>query len=344
MKKCVRRWLNRYKNQRFKIKFEARTGVSIEALITDCESAVYNKVGYPVFTKFRDLGGANNHGMLMHYSVTDRKPVAISKIEQRIFAHREYRFSSWQRDYRGSSLSAEPLGLIPVSDDGFSCFISSVLDHPLVFSYSKAEHLFKRIGQQPELVSNLALSGNKAGLKDELDDSTRIKSILVHLVSQFGSDNSEHFYAEFLQQRKHLFLNTPELFITLQSLMDSMYNQLKTCDLTVYEGLVHGDFKQQNILEYEDSYRVIDCQYYTYGIRLWDLAFLYSKDKNGFKKISPQLEKFVLFEEKALILFFYVIASIINVKKKRANKVMINQLSPAVQKMTELLSHLEFKD
>jgi hypothetical protein len=337
MKKLIRRWLNRYKNQRRKKQFESQVGMNLDSLIKSCEEIVLEKTGNKIYTKFRDLGGANNHGMLLHYSVLTGKPIAISKIEESSLAEREYRFLSWQKDYRANSLCAEPVGLTPVSEQGFRCLITSVLEHPQIFSYSQAQQLFHVLGQQPEKVSFLSLIGEKESLRKEINDSTKIKSILVHLVSQFSSDNAENFYKAFLQEREGLFESNQNLFITLQSLMNSIYTKLKSYDMTVHEGLVHGDFKQQNIMEYDDSYRVIDCQYYTYGIRLWDLAFLYSKDENGFDNVKQQIEKLPLTEEKLLIIFFYLIASLINVKKKRSNKVIKSQLFPITLYANQLL-------
>lgn len=339
MMKMLRRLLSSYKNSRKKCNFERATGVGLDELIKSCEDVVVRKNGGSIYTEFQDLGGANNHGMLMHYAVKSNQAVAISKIEDRFLAEREHRFLTWQNNYRQNSLSATPLGLVRVPDRDFSCFISTVLEHPVTFSYTKAIQLYQKLGQQPDLISYLALSGRKEELKDEIDASTNIKSILVNLISDFGSDNSEIFYKEFLQGKDNLFINNHNLFIKLIDLMDSIYKILNTYDLTRYMGLVHGDFKPQNILEYKDSYRVIDCQYYTYGIRLWDIAFLYSKDVNGFKALCCEFDNFPLFEEKALLAFFYVIASLINVKEKRANEVIKYKISPAVEHLDYLLSN-----
>lgn len=339
MKKLIRRWIYRYKNRRRQARFESLTGLSLDTLIKSCEDIVQKKTGDEVYSKFRDLGGANNHGMILHYSVRSNQAVAISKIEESSLAEREYRFLEWQRDYRDNALSAEPIGLTHVSEQEYCCFITSVLKHPKVFSYSQAQQLFHSLGQQPEKVSFLSLTGEKEGLKDEINDSTRIKSVLVHLVSQFGLDNSESFYKTFLKEREGLFDTNQDLFIALQSIMNSIYTELKSYDMSVHEGLVHGDFKQQNIMACADTYRVIDCQYYTYGIRLWDLAFLYSKDTKGFVNVKPEIDRFSKYEEKALVLFFYIIASLINLKKKRARLVINNQISPAVVLIIELLAN-----
>jgi hypothetical protein len=338
MKKILRRWLSKYKNSRKKDNFERATGVGLDALIKSCEEVVFRTTGSAVYTEFQDLGGANNHGMLMHYATSNDQPVAISKVEDHVLAEREHRFLTWQKNHRKNSLSANPLGLVRVPDHDFSCFISTVLEHPVTFSYPKAIQLYKRLGQKTDLISYLTLSGRKEELKGEIDATTNIKSILVNLVSDFGTDNSEIFYKDFLQRKENLFINNHDLFIKLQDLMDRIYTILKTYDLTRYIGLVHGDFKPQNILEYKESYRVIDCQYYTYGIRLWDIAFLYSKDVYGFKTLNADLENFPLYEERILLTFFYVIASLINVKKKRADGVIKNKISPVMVYAINLLA------
>jgi hypothetical protein len=344
MNKSIRRWLNRYKNQRRKKQFEGLVGLSLDSLVKSCEEIVLKKTGDKVYSKFRDLGGANNHGMLLHYSVQSNQPVAISKIEESSLAEREYRFLEWQKDHRANALAAEPLGLASVSAQGYSCLITSVLQHPQVFSYFQAQQLFHLLADLPEKVDQLSLMGNKESLKDEIDDSTKIKSILVHLVSQFGTDAADDFYKAYLKEREWMFDNDPSLYIKLQHLMKGLYVTLKSYDMADYEGLVHGDFKQQNIMEYSDSYRVIDCQYYTYGIRLWDLAFLYSKDTSGFDNIREQIDKTSLFEEKLITIFFYIVASLINVKKKRTGKVIKYQILPAALYASQQLGFKEYNE
>jgi hypothetical protein len=341
MKRQVRSWLNRYKNQLKKKQLEKLIGTDLRSIIKSCESILLEETGELVYTKFRDLGGANNHGMLLHYSIATNKPVALSKVEEHVLAEREYRFLAWQNKYRKSELAAIPLGIIQIENTAYSCFISSILDKPKTFSYSQAEFLFQRIGEQPELLSHLALDGCKEHLIRELDSSTRIKSILVNLVSNFKTKDAERFYKEFLLDRKVIFSNNKSFYINLKAAMDDTYCVLKECDLKIYEGLVHGDFKQQNILNDFNQYKVIDCQYYTYGIRLWDLAFLYSKDERGFEYIRTNISKFLSLNERLLLVFFYLLAGLINVKKKKINKVIIKKTSPALEYLTLLLSSSE---
>jgi thiamine kinase-like enzyme len=100
---------------------------------------------------------------------------------------------------------------------------------------------------------------------------------------------------------------------------------------------VHGDFKPQNILTDNDGYKVIDCQYYTYGIRLWDLAFLYSKDVNGFSRIINHIDAHDLRDEKLLLVFFYLIASLMSVKQKRAKKIIEMKIIPAVEYANKII-------
>jgi hypothetical protein len=337
VKKQIRRWSNWYKNQQKKSKFKKLVGADLMSLINSCESIILSNTGDQVYTKFRDLGGVNNLGMLIHYSIIHNRAVAISKIEENSLAEREYRFLVWQERYRKCALSAVPIGVAKIQD--YTCFISSVLTQPQSFSYSLAERLFQTMGQDSELLSHLALNGSKEGLSDEIDDSTKIKSILVNIVSQFNTENSSIFYKTFLLERESLFFTNPVMFSKLTSVMSDLYDYLVTRDLKSYEGLVHGDFKPQNILQDGKVYKAIDCQYYTYGIRLWDLAFLYSKNEGGFDKVKFRIDTLKKIDEKLFVLFFYLLASLINVKKKRARTTINNKLIPALNYANKLIKH-----
>jgi hypothetical protein len=336
VKKQIRRWSNWYKNQQKKSKFKKLVGADLMSLINSCESIILSNTGDQVYTKFRDLGGVNNLGMLIHYSIIHNRAVAISKIEENSLAEREYRFLVWQERYRKCALSAVPIGVAKIQD--YTCFISSVLAQPQSFSYSLAERLFQTMGQDSELLSHLALNGSKEGLSDEIDGSTKIKSILVNIVSQFNTENSGIFYKTFLLERESLFFTNPVMFSKLTSVMSDLYDYLVTRDLKSYEGLVHGDFKPQNILQDGEVYKAIDCQYYTYGIRLWDLAFLYSKDEGGFDKVKFRIDTLKKIDEKLFVLFFYLLASLINVKKKRARTTINNKLIPALNYANKLIN------
>ncbi|MFT5718043.1 MAG: hypothetical protein ACI9T7_002245 [Oleiphilaceae bacterium] len=336
MKKQIRRWSNWYKNQQKKSKFKKLVGADLMSLINSCESIILSNTGDQVYTKFRDLGGVNNLGMLIHYSIIHNRAVAISKIEENSLAEREYRFLVWQERYRKCALSAVPIGVAKIQN--YTCFISSVLAQPQSFSYSLAERLFQTMGQDSELLSHLALNGSKEGLSDEIDGSTKIKSILVNIVSQFNTEKSGIFYKTFLLERELLFFTNPVMFSKLTSVMSDLYDYLVTRDLKPYEGLVHGDFKPQNILQDGEVYKAIDCQYYTYGIRLWDLAFLYSKDEGGFDKVKFRIDTLKKIDEKLFVLFFYLLASLINVKKKRARTTINNKLIPALNYANKLIN------
>jgi thiamine kinase-like enzyme len=335
VKKQIRRWSNWYKNQRKKSQLETLIGAELMPLIKSCENIISDSIGEHVYTKFRDLGGVNNLGMLMHYSIESHRAIAISKIEECLLAEREYRFLTWQKNYRRGVLSAVPIGI--AKTQSYTCFISSVLEQPETFSYFQAEHLFEVMGEDSQFLSYLALDGNKENLANEIDGSTKIKSVLVNIVSQFNTNKADAFYKQFILERNSLFSSDQELYLKFKNVMHDIYDLLKTRDLKSFEGLVHGDFKPQNILTDNDGYKVIDCQYYTYGIRLWDLAFLYSKDVNGFSRIINHIDAHDLRDEKLLLVFFYLIASLMSVKQKRAKKIIEMKIIPAVEYANKII-------
>lgn len=335
MKKIIRSWVSSHKDRRILGKLKKLLGPQLQILIDRCELLVSECVDEPVYTKVRDLGGVNNLGMLMHYSIKNNAPVAISKIEKDSLAERENRFLQWQKEFHSNTLAAEPFGIISVTEN-YTCFVSSALTEIQHFSYDKATSLFQRLGREPDLLSHLAIKGRKEALIHEIDDSTNIKSILVHLVSQFDTPAAEVFYKNKISQKEEIFSKEPALFIELQSCMEKAYHFLSAKDLSPFEGLVHGDFKSQNILEDGKLYKVIDCQYYTYGIRLWDLAFLFSKNEK-FHNVEKHINKHDLIEEKLFLVFFYLVATIMSTKQKRAEKVLIQQLNPSIQYLKHLL-------
>lgn len=340
MKKLIRNWLYGYKDRRKKNQLQKLLGAKLSMLINECEAIVKEQTQENVYTKIRNLGGVNNFGMLMHYSLKNDKPLAISKIEINELAERENRFLQWQKKYHDNILAAEPFGITKKIEERYTCFISSVLIEPKQFSYSKAKNLYQRLGNNSESLSFLAINGKKETLIDEIDDSTNIKSILTHLVSRFSTENAEVFYKRIISRNKELFSLSCLVFSDLQKCMGKTYSILSAVNLSSYEGLVHGDFKAQNILEDNELYKVIDCQYYTYGIRLWDLAFLYSKNEK-FHKIQRYIDEFELIEERLFIIFFYLLAVITNAKKKRVKKISHNQLLPALEYLKHLLNTLQ---
>jgi hypothetical protein len=339
MKELIRNWLRSYKDRRSKHKLQVLLGTKLKTLVDACETIVVEHTGEYVYTKIRDLGGVNNFGMLIHYSIKNNEPLAISKIERYELAERENRFLQWQKEYRNNDLSAQPFGITAKTEEDYTCFISSILIEPKQFSYSKAKSLYQRLGNKPDLLSYLAIKGKKETLINEIDDSTNIKSILVHLVSQFSTESAEVFYKKIILNKKKLLSKKPSFFIDLQECMQKSYNILSVSDLSSFEGLVHGDFKAQNILEDDELYKVIDCQYYTYGIRLWDMAFLYSKNEK-FQNIEHHIDKFPLIEERLFIVFFYLLATMVNAKQKRAARILRDQLLPALEYLKHLLNSL----
>lgn len=331
MKKLLRRWSKRFKNQRKKNFLLTALNFNFEELVSNIEELLIETIGIKTYTKFQDLGGVNNHGMMLHFSQGSDELVAVTKIEEYELADREHRFLDWQKEYHGNNLAASPIAVFPIENTGFSCFISSPLEHQNSFSYEKAEQLFILMGRNKSRLNYLSKDGNKDNLPREIEPTTKIKSMLANVVSRFDSEETKVFIKDFLDARKVYFETTDIKFNEVCSVLDDAYRSICFLDLALYSGLVHGDFKKQNILNFEGDYRLIDLQYYTFGLRLWDLAFLYSKDDAGFQAVLNRIDCLPSEDEKKIVVYLYVLASLINIKKKRSKKVILNNVASAVE-------------
>lgn len=107
----------------------------------------------------------------------------------------------------------------------------------------------------------------------------------------------------------------------IQSVINLNYKLLKDVDASLI-GFVHGDFKKSNMmLDSKKELKLIDFQYYCQGIRVWDLAFYFSKSKLSFSKgLGIVLDKLPSENEKQYLAFLYIFALLLHSKESAFEK------------------------
>lgn len=284
-------------------------------------------------SRYHDPGGLNNLGMFIHNLEYQEEPFAISKLQNSVTARREYRFQSWQESYLDNRLAAKAFLLAPFRDENYSWVTGEVLYPVNSFSDLEIKTIFDKLNVSNEKLKELSIDRCVESLIYELEDNTKIKSVLLNLVSQIETENAEKFVKKYLKERESLLVCSPGLYQRLETLFSIYFSSVSKADLSFMYGLVHGDFKKQNIMADEKgNYKVIDLQYFTYGIRIWDLAFYYSKDSREFGEIYPELlQNFSWGKiERETFIVFYAIASILHIKKKNFHKIISLKLNPAM--------------
>lgn len=276
--------------------------------------------------EYAELGGVNNLGMFLHYGESGRTPLALSKIQTPELAEREFRFIRWS-DEQGERLTAEPVYYRQLSD-GLAVTSSTFLQQPSRYLPSAIHALHWRLMQVKDYEYAL---GNSRALRDQVRPDTNIRKVLHYLVSEERSDKALEFIETFLQERQAILGQRvrERIMLVARTIMrdwEALFEH--------EAGLVHGDFKRQNILSVSDfDYRLIDLQYYLVGIRSWDLAFYYSKYEEGFTYALMDYRganRILRTSDESLFVFLYLIASSLKIKPKHRDQVMRRKLLPAL--------------
>ena len=276
--------------------------------------------------EYADLGGVNNQGMFLHYGDSGRTPLALSKIQTPELAEREFRFIRWSDD-QGEKLTAEPVYYRQFSNN-LAVTSSTFLEQPSRYLPSAIHALHWRLMQVQAYEHAL---GDHRTLRSQIRPDTNIRKVLHHLVSEDNPGKAVAFIERFLEERRGVLGQRIRERIMLVA-------RVVMRDWEAFfereAGLVHGDFKRQNILSVSDfDYRLIDLQYYLVGIRSWDLAFYYSKYEEGFTYALTDYRganRILRTSDESLFVFLYLIASSLKIKPKHREQVMRRKLLPAL--------------
>lgn len=273
-----------------------------------------------------DFGGANNQGMFLHYQDGQSTAVALSKLQPSELAEREYRFMQWSHD-RQLNLTADPVSLLSVNDQ-LGMLSSSFLKKPDNYLPSAIHSLHWRM---VEASASLPFLGSPAELRAEVSPVTPIRKLLNGLVSEQDPSRAALFCHDYIEHRRAV------LGANLTERMHELTAKIMISWTDLFEsesGLVHGDFKRQNILAVTDhDYRVIDLQYYLQGMRTWDLAFYYSKYEEGFvycHSCYRGANRIYQTSDESLFVFFYLLASMLKIKPKHRDRILERKIRPAL--------------
>jgi hypothetical protein len=240
--------------------------------------------------------------------------VWVTKIASEKLMLRERLFLEWHQDTLGSGSTFAPAfighGLINRSDLGFLTMeslrpIKSVNSDQLFKLYSNCAH-----GQKLFKEGLLQAS-------PDLESGTRIKDILMSLVCDFESESARTYIKQFFTERINTLPEHSDVLATIQTEIEKCYEILKPVDESLL-GFVHGDFKVSNMMmDSSHQLKLIDFQYYCRGIRVWDLAFYFSKSKKSFSDtLEPFLNKLSTRSERQYLVFFYIFAVLLHPKQK----------------------------
>ncbi len=264
---------------------------------------------------YQNLGGSNNYGFVAYISKHNNW---IAKIAPEKLLQREAIFFEYHKNNFN-----EETGFAPNSM-GYGSFENTDLEFLTLEKLAPSKKI--TLDQVYKLYSK-SRDGQKlfdGGLLEaapEIDTGTRIKDILTFLVCDFKSKKAKSYIDSFFIERMSALPDYSDELSHLQSVIDMNYELLKDVDASLI-GFVHGDFKKSNMmLDSKQQLKLIDFQYYCQGIRVWDLAFYFSKSKLSFSKgLGVILDKLSTENERKYLAFLYIFALLLHSKESAFEK------------------------
>ncbi|WP_160326781.1 phosphotransferase family protein [Thiomicrospira sp. WB1] len=165
-----------------------------------------------------------------------------------------------------------------------------------------------------------------------LKGGTPIRDMIVHWVKQPQSGPGRVFLQGFFERLKQ---RCPENIASIDEVQAKLLAFLQSApplDASAF-GLIHGDFKPANIL-FDAQYqpKLIDCQYFEYGLRLWDLAFFLSKQKKPLGHFMEPMAQALNWsqQERRWLAVCYVLAVCLRLNPSNFDKQWARFLRPAL--------------
>jgi Phosphotransferase enzyme family len=282
---------------------------------------------------YANLGGASNSGTFLHYKSGSTSPFALSKVQQRSLAQREHRFMQWS-DQAECNLAARCYGLRSL-DESTSVLCSAFLQQPDCHDVPAVHALHTRL---LSAYSQIATLDSEQNLRSQIQPDSPIREILHHVVTEPDPDHVNDYLEEYFSKRAADYSwGDAGRFLRLITPMVDSWAEIHSHD----KGLIHGDFKKQNILAASfGDYRLIDHQYYTVGIRTWDLAFFYHKrDRKGFDVALRDFREGVRSHpgpSERLFCMLYLVAACMRIKREHLQATMKLKIGPVIQHLESL--------
>lgn len=314
-----------------------KIGLNKTDLIAKVEAPILAKVCDSVKSSFTLLGGSNNLGFLLH-QCEQSKQTLISKMAYSSLLKREKDFLEWHKN------------AIAVDNEfAVNLVASGHLNRANEIEWITTEKLerVKKPSAQQVIDLYLKSAAGKGFFKmQELNEAgfeggSRIRDVLINLVSNTEIQSSQRYLKNFFQQRIDLMPQFEKDLLVCLTVMQDLHSDIYANITNAELGFVHGDFKASNMLQTkEKKLRLIDFQYYCLGFREWDLAFYLSKTQKSFNQLLNEFNS-VLSDKPSVqrFVFFYILANLLHPKPERFFKIFSNKINPAILSIQQFKSN-----
>ena len=326
--------LNFCRKKKAEKEFEDLTKISIQEFISMLDVDMLEATKKLFQTDIKFYKGVNNLFFLNHRY--EGKIKFVTKLESCHLAERELAFLEWQKSSlnRFEFIAPELVCCKRVGDSDICALSMECLIEPTSYSPAAIVELYHRIGGLTSELSSFTKAENKDGMfLFDMLANTKITRTIKYIVTKMHLPEAYAQALEFMDKRQAVFLSRLGDFQRVKQFISDSACLTNEFDVEQHYGLLHGDFKKANILSDESGkLKVIDLQYYNYGARLWDMAFLCSKEKEKYEETFTKfIEPLNLDDvELKIFVFLYVLASLLHVKKSNLSKLLFMKVFPAI--------------
>ena len=308
---------------------QKESGLSLLAIKQQVERKILlaNNLSDGLTSDYQFLGGSNNLGFFRHFVAPQEWCLWVTKFASSDMLERENIFLQWHKTEIEPVKQFAPKWITSgqLADSDIEFMVTENLTPIKKPNFQQVAELYQCCEGGGKLFKSLnALPALKSG--------SRIRDVLIQLVCQFDSPQALLFLVDYFAERKTILSMFSKEMDLIQSTLSKAFSTIGTIDNESL-GFVHGDFKASNMMaDSEGRLKLIDFQYYCYGVRVWDLAFYLSKQKTNFEQSVPVVIKLLNLQtqEKMLLAFTYIIAVLLHPKPKRFAQQFQNQILPAL--------------